>query len=112
MPGRQSAMGFGPNGQNPEPLASTLLRVPRVPAMQRSSASIGTLASALAKAQGELVNPEKSLVASIRGVGSKGTEQTFRYAPLSSGLDVVRKVGCLVKRSYDLRPKGIREVLD
>ena len=85
-------MGFGPNGQNPEPLASTLLRVPRVPAMQRSSASIGTLASALAKAQGELVNPEKSLVASIRGVGSKGTEQTFRYAPLSSGLDIVRKV--------------------
>ena len=60
--------------------------------MQRSSASIGTLASALAKAQGELVNPEKSLVASIRGVGSKGTEQTFRYAPLSSGLDIVRKV--------------------
>ena len=58
--------------------------------MQRSSASIGTLASALAKAQGELVNPEKSLVATIRG--PKGMEQTFRYAPLSSGLDIVRKV--------------------
>jgi ERF superfamily protein len=60
--------------------------------MQRSSPSIGTLASALAKAQGELVNPEKSLVASIRRDGPKGTEQTFRYAPLSSGLDIVRKV--------------------
>jgi ERF superfamily len=60
--------------------------------MQRSSPSIGTLASALAKAQGELVNPEKSLVATIRGDGRKGTEQTFRYAPLSSGLDIVRKV--------------------
>jgi hypothetical protein len=60
--------------------------------MQRSSPSIGTLASALAKAQGELVNPEKSLVATIRRDGSKGTEQTFRYAPLSSGLDIVRKV--------------------
>jgi len=60
--------------------------------MQRSSASIGTLASALAKAQGELVNPEKSLVATIRGAGPKGTEQTFRYAPLSSGLDIVRKI--------------------
>ena len=60
--------------------------------MQRSSASIGTLASALAKAQGELVNPEKSLVATIRGSGPRGTEQTFRYAPLSSGLDIVRKV--------------------
>ena len=35
--------------------------------MQRSSPSIGTLAAALAKAQGELVNPEKSLAATIRG---------------------------------------------
>jgi ERF superfamily len=60
--------------------------------MQRSSPSIGTLASALAKAQGELINPEKSLVATIRRDGSKGTELTFRYAPLSSGLDIVRKV--------------------
>jgi ERF superfamily len=60
--------------------------------MQRSSPSIGALASALAKAQGELVNPEKSLLATIRRDGPKGTEQTFRYAPLSSGLDIVRKV--------------------
>ena len=60
--------------------------------MKRSSPSIGTLASALAKAQGELVNPEKSLVATIRRDGPKGTDQTFRYAPLSSGLDIVRKV--------------------
>ena len=60
--------------------------------MQRSSPSIGTLASALAKAQGELVNPEKSLVATIRGGAPRGTEQTFRYAPLSSGLDIVRKI--------------------
>src|SRR6202044_2010418 len=59
--------------------------------MQRSSPSIGTLASALAKAQGELVNPEKSLVATIRRDGPRGTEQGFRYAPLSSGLDIVRK---------------------
>ena len=59
--------------------------------MQRSSPSIGTLASALAKAQGELVNPEKSLVATIRAGGRDGAEQTFRYAPLSSGLDIVRK---------------------
>jgi hypothetical protein len=60
--------------------------------MQRSSPSIGTLASALAKAQGELINPEKSLVATIQRDGPKGNEQTFRYAPLSSGLDIVRKV--------------------
>ncbi len=60
--------------------------------MQRSSDSIGTLAAALAKAQGELVNPEKSLVATIRVDRRGGAEQTFRYAPLSSGLDIVRKI--------------------
>jgi hypothetical protein len=59
--------------------------------MQRSSGSIGALAAALAKAQGELVNPEKSLVATIRAHGPGAAEQTFRYAPLSSGLDIVRK---------------------
>ena len=59
--------------------------------MQRSSESIGTIAAALAKAQAQLVNPEKSLVATIRSDGPRGTEQSFRYAPLSSGLDIVRK---------------------
>jgi hypothetical protein len=59
--------------------------------VQRSSQSIASLAAALAKAQAELVNPEKSLVATIRSDGSRGAEQTFRYAPLSSGLDIVRK---------------------
>jgi hypothetical protein len=59
--------------------------------MHRSSPSIASLAAALAKAQAELVNPEKSLVATIRSDGPKGTEQAFRYAPLSSGLDIVRK---------------------
>jgi hypothetical protein len=34
--------------------------------MQRSSESVGALASALAKAQAELVNPEKSLTARVR----------------------------------------------
>jgi hypothetical protein len=59
--------------------------------MQRSSESIGTIAAALAKAQAQLVNPEKSLVGVIRSEGHRGAEQTFRYAPLSSGLDIVRK---------------------
>ena len=59
--------------------------------MPRSSENIGTIAAALAKAQAELVNPEKSLVATIRADGRRGTEQIFRYAPLSSGLDIVRK---------------------
>lgn len=60
--------------------------------MQQSSPSIGTLAAALAKAQGELINPEKSLTATIRHDGSRRPDQTFRYAPLSSGLDIVRKI--------------------
>jgi hypothetical protein len=59
--------------------------------VQRSSESIGTIAAALAKAQAQLVNPEKSLVATIRADGRRGPEQIFRYAPLSSGLDIVRK---------------------
>ena len=60
--------------------------------MQRSSGSIGSLAAALAKAQGELTNPEKSLVGTIRSDGHGGTERMFRYASLSSGLDIVRKI--------------------
>ena len=60
--------------------------------MQRASESIGALAAALAKAQIQLTNPEKSLVATIREEGRHGREQTFRYAPLSSGLEIVRKV--------------------
>jgi ERF superfamily len=59
--------------------------------MQRSSESIGTIAAALAKAQAQLVNPEKSLVGTIRSEGPRGAERAFRYAPLSSGLDIVRK---------------------
>jgi hypothetical protein len=59
--------------------------------VQRSSETIGTIAAALAKAQAQLINPEKSLVGTIPSEGRRGTEQTFRYAPLSSGLDIVRK---------------------
>src|SRR5919201_176534 len=61
------------------------------PAMPRSSESVAALASALAKAQAELVNPEKSLTATIRAGRPGERERSFRYAPLSSGLDVVRK---------------------
>jgi hypothetical protein len=59
--------------------------------VHRSSPSIASLAAALAKAQAELVNPEKSLTATIRSDGPSGVEKTFSYAPLSSGLDIVRK---------------------
>ena len=59
--------------------------------MQRSSESIGAIAAALAKAQGELINPEKSLTATIRSPFPREADQTFRYASLASGLDIVRK---------------------
>src|SRR5262245_35381283 len=59
--------------------------------MPRSSESVAALASALAKAQGELINPEKSLTATIRTGRIGEGERSFRYAPLSSGLDIVRK---------------------
>ena len=59
--------------------------------MHRSSDTIATIAAALAKAQVELTNPEKSLVATIRSPFPREADRTFRYAPLSSGLDIVRK---------------------
>jgi hypothetical protein len=59
--------------------------------MPRSSESVAALAAALAKAQAELVNPEKSLTAMIRTGRVGEGERSFRYAPLSSGLDIVRK---------------------
>ncbi len=59
--------------------------------MQRSSESIGTIAAALAKAQAEITNPEKSLTATIRSPFPREGDRTFRYAPLSTGLDIVRK---------------------
>jgi hypothetical protein len=59
--------------------------------VQRSSETIGTIAAALAKAQALLLNPEKSLVATIRSDEASGSERSFRYAPLSTGLDIVRK---------------------
>ena len=59
--------------------------------MQRSSETIGTIAAALAKAQAELVNPEKSLIGTIRSEAPGAAERSFRYAPLSSGLEIVRK---------------------
>jgi ERF superfamily len=59
--------------------------------MHRSSESIAALAAALAKAQMELTNPEKSLIGTVPSNRYDEPGRTFRYAPLSSGLDIVRK---------------------
>ncbi len=45
--------------------------------MQRSSETIGAIAAALAKAQAELANPEKALVATIRSSNPRDPDQTF-----------------------------------
>ena len=53
--------------------------------MHRSSQSIAAIASALAKAQAVLVNPEKTMTATIRDDRrGQGAERSFRYAPLSA----------------------------
>jgi len=59
--------------------------------MHRSSETIGAIAAALAKAQGDLSNPEKSLTATIRSPFPRESDRTFRYASLAAGLDIVRK---------------------
>src|SRR4051794_21201809 len=61
------------------------------PAMPRSSETIGAIAGALAKAQIELANPEKSLTATIHSPFPREADRSFRYASLSTGLDLVRK---------------------
>ncbi|QAU48733.1 ERF family protein [Bradyrhizobium guangzhouense] len=59
--------------------------------MHQSSERIGTIAAALARAQAELMNPEKTLTAVIRSPFPREADRTFRYASLASGLDIVRK---------------------
>src|SRR3954467_2696259 len=82
-------MESGPNARNPAPLVLICRR--RRPVMQRSSDTIGAIATALTKAQIELQNPEKSLSATIRSPFPREGDRSFRYASLSSGLDLVRK---------------------
>src|SRR6202521_1985999 len=86
---RPLATGFGPNA--PNPVQSALISWPWRMAMRRSSETIGAIAAALAKAQAELTNPEKSLVGTIRSPFPRESDRTFRYAPLSAGLEIVRK---------------------
>src|SRR6202161_3008588 len=89
MPRKRPGTASVPSARNPAPSASISSKWS--PAMQRSSETIGAIAGALAKAQSELTNPEKSLVATIKSPFHREGDRTFRYASLSSGLDIVRK---------------------
>ena len=59
--------------------------------MHRSSENVAAIATALAKAQTELSNPEKAMIRSVYNARTD-SQQSFRYASLSSGLDIIRKV--------------------
>ena len=58
--------------------------------MHRSSENVAAIATALAKAQTELSNPEKAMIGTVYNNRSENP-QSFRYASLSSGLDIIRK---------------------
>src|SRR5450631_958180 len=88
MPRRRWATASERNGRNRARSASIWSRW-RSP-MHRSSESVAAIATALAKAQTELSNPEKAMVGTVYDSRSD-SPQSFRYASLSSGLDIVRK---------------------
>src|SRR5580700_613570 len=95
MPRRRSAMASGPSVPRRGRSASRpskRRRPKRRRAMHRSSESIAALAAALAKTEMVLTNPEKSLTGTLPGNRPDEPGRTFRYASLSSGLDIVRKV--------------------
>src|SRR3954471_21191383 len=89
MQKKRSATGYGPSAPNPGRSVSICWR--RRLIMQQSSETIGAIAAALAKAQLELTNPEKSLSATIHSPFPREEDRTFRYASLASGLEIVRK---------------------
>src|SRR6478672_13824931 len=77
------------NGRSRVRLASTSLRWR--PAMHRSSENVAAIATALAKAQTELSNPERAMIGAIYD-SRTDSQRNFRYASLASGLDIIRKV--------------------
>src|SRR5262249_6367498 len=88
-PRRPLATAFAPSA--PQPAQSAWIRLRWRASMHQASEHIGTIAAALARAQAELTNPEKTLTAMIRSPFLRDDDRTFRYASLASGLDIVRK---------------------
>ena len=91
----QQAIGHGVRAKRSKSGAISLIFWGRRIAVQRSSPSIGSLAAALAKAQPELINPEKSMVATIRADGRGAVE---RYLSLRTVVERPRH------RAQDLGP--------
>ncbi|WP_430649268.1 hypothetical protein [Bradyrhizobium shewense] len=72
-----------------------MIRLRWRPSKHQASEHIGAIAAALARAQAELTNPDKTLTAQIRSPFLRDDDRTFRYASLASGLDIVRKTRLL-----------------
>src|SRR5437868_2052076 len=89
MPRKRLAMAFAPSA--PKPARSALIRSRWRASMHQASEHIGAIAAALARAQADLTNPEKTLTAQIRSPFLRDDDRMFRYASLASGLDIVRK---------------------
>src|SRR5688572_5545049 len=86
MPKRLQATACVPSAQKAARSASIWRRQ----VMHSASPTIGAMAAALARAQAEIVNPEKTLTATIPSP-SRESSRSFRYASLASGLDIIRK---------------------
>ncbi len=83
--------------------------------MHRSSETIGKIAAALAQAQKQLQNPERTLTATITSPFPRETGTvSFRYASLATGLDIVRKalgeqeIATIQSTSFDKEDSLIR----
>ena len=74
-----------------------------------TSDTIATIAAALAKAQVELTNPEKSLVGTIRSPFPREADRTFRYAPLSSGWTSCARASAGMRSRPSSVPRLIRK---
>src|SRR5260370_8747893 len=96
-------MASGRNAQNRAPSVTISSRWRSV--MHRSSESVAAIATALAKAQTELSNPEKAMVGTVYNNRSD-IPQSFRYASLSSGLDIIRNTLCVQQTAVPHTPKN------
>src|SRR6266849_7679032 len=88
MPRKPWATASGRNGRNQAQSALIWSRWRLV--MHRSSESVAAIATALAKLRPNLPIPRKAMVGTVYNNRSD-SPQSFRYASLSSGLDIVRK---------------------
>src|SRR4051794_35166433 len=105
---RLSATASGPSGLRPGQSRSISWPMGKT-RMRSCSDSIAQLAAALAKAQLELVNPVKTLTGVIDRWGTGNEGQSYRYAPLSAGLDIVRQTLCKHELAVLQTTEGDRE---